>query len=474
MRPRSQRSAATRSTSLLLAVMITLGFITLGVAACGVGNDTTRPSAPDETSTTNVTAPASSLQNAILAKSDVPRSPATASDSDIRSAAQSVQAFGIDLYTVLADRADASNVVFSPASIVTALAMTYVGAAGNTAPEMAKTLHFTLPDETLHPAFNALDTLLKSRSWEGKDHKGDKVGVLVRSANSLWGQRDVVFEKPFLDTIAADYGAGVRLVDFTTAAEEARKAINSWVSTETADKIPELIPQNTLDALTRMVLVNAVYLDATWASQFDLEQTEDGPFTTLSGDVVTVPMMRQSTPYAYGIGDGWQAVQLPYLHDELAMLLIVPDQGRFAEIEARLVPAGTADGLIDQAVQSLSTTVEVQLTMPKFKFRTQAGLREALQSLGMTSAFAADQADFSRMTTQEPLFISDVIHEAYIAVDEEGTEAAAATAVVMRALGVMETMETITLTIDRPFLFTLRDVETGALLFLGRVTDPAA
>ena len=164
------------------------------------------------------------------------------------SAAAMMESFGADLYGVLADKRGRDNLVFSPASIVTALAMTYAGAAGTTAEEMEAALHFSLPEEALHQAFNSLDALLESRSWEGKDHEGKDVGVLVRSANSLWGQQDMAFKQPFLDTLAANYGAGIRLVDYKTAAETARQAINDWVSAETAEKIPELIPQGTLDA----------------------------------------------------------------------------------------------------------------------------------------------------------------------------------------------------------------------------------
>ncbi len=219
-----------------------------------------------------------------------------------------------------------ANLVFSPASVVTALAMTYAGAAGTTADEMAATLHFTLAGDALHQAFNSLDVALESRSWQGKNAEGADEGVLVKTANSLWAQKDLVFEQLFLDTLAANYGAGVRLVDYKTAAEAARKAINQWVAGETNDKIPELIPEGTLDSLTRLVLVNAVYLDATWANQFDPRLTTDRQFTTLAGQKVTAPMMNQESSFPYATGNGWQAIELPYLRDELSMLLIVPDE----------------------------------------------------------------------------------------------------------------------------------------------------
>jgi serpin B len=435
----------------------------------GADDSPTSTTSDVSTSTTGPTGQ-TEMDGVVLAVSDLSRAAPAASQEDILSAAASLQEFGVDLYGSLARASGDANLVFSPASIVTALAMTYAGAAGATAEEMAATLHFTRQGDTLHQSFNSLDAALESRSWQGKDPEGKDQGVLVKTANSLWGQKNTVFEQLFLDTLAADYGAGMRLVDYKTAAEDAREAINQWVASETEDKITDLIPEGALDALTRLVLVNAVYLDATWASQFDPALTKDGLFTTLAGEAVTADMMFQSSTFSYAAGDGWQAVELPYLRDDpsqggLSMLVIVPEAGSFSEVESRL-----SSGLIDEAVGQLATGPEVNLTMPKFEFRTQALLSTALTALGMQSAFDPEAADFSGMTTQEELYISEVVHEAYIAVDEEGTEAAAATAVIMRATAAP--MEIVELTIDRPFIFALRDQETGALLFLGRVTDP--
>ena len=444
-----------------LAVLLLITVLPLATAACGGADDPGGTDNPPPTGTAEA-------GDTLLAMSDLSRLAASAPQSDVAAASTSMQLFGADLYGILAERAGGGNVVFSPASIVTALAMTHAGAAGTTAEEMAGTLHFSLEGDALHQAFNSLDAALESRSWESKNAEGDDEGVLLRTANSLWAQQDLAFEQSFLDSLAANYGAGVRLVDYKTAAEAARQAINAWVAGETNDKIPELIAQGVLDALTRLVLVNAVYLDATWANQFDPEMTADGQFMTLAGDSVTASMMSQSESFPYADGDGWQAVELPYLHDELAMLLIVPDSGRFTEVES-----GLSTGLVADAAAQLEYGSQVNLTMPKFEFRTQAGLNEALTALGMTSAFDPGTADFSGMTTQEKLFISDVIHEAYIDVDEEGTEAAAATAVVMELTAAMPG-EIVQLTIDRPFIFAIRDRETGALLFLGRVTDPTA
>ena len=455
-----------RPGSLLLPTLLLASLLLLVSCAAGPGDDDDTATTAGDTNTTSTTGSAAN-DDVLLAASDLSRVSASAPRADVLSASAAINAFGADLYAVLAKTAGDGNLVFSPASIETALAMTYAGAAGPTADEMAKTLHFGLQGDALHQAFNSLDSLLESRSWQGKDPEGKDQGVLVKTANSLWAQKDLAFEKLFLDTLAANYGAGVRLVEYKTAAEDARKTINEWVAGQTEDKIKDLIPQGALDELTRLVLVNAVYLDATWASQFDKAATADGQFTTLAGSTVTTPMMSQSAGFAYGMGEGWEAVELPYARDELSMLLIVPQQGRFAEIEGRL-----ESGLIDEAVGGLSRDAEVELTMPKFKFRTQAGLSDALKALGMEEGFNPAAADFSGMTKQEALYVSDVIHEAFIAVDEEGTEAAAATAVIMRATAAPMTM--VQMKVDRPFLFALRDRDTGAILFIGRVTDPTA
>ncbi|HDK45455.1 MAG TPA: serpin family protein, partial [Actinobacteria bacterium] len=388
---------------------------------------------------------------AAMAMSNLPRAAGEVSPGDMASVASGMEAFGTDLYAMLAT--GDGNLVFSPASIVTALAMTYAGARGVTAEEMARVLHVDLNDEAFHQAMNALDLALESRSFT----EGDE-GVQLSTANSLWGQQGLTFEQPFLDTLGTDYGSGMRLVDFKAAAEQARVRINEWVASETNDNILDLIPQGALDSLTRLVLVNAVYLDATWEHQFDPNETADGPFTLLDGSRVNVPMMHQTSSFSYGTGDGWQAVQMPYVGDDLAMLVVVPDEGRFTDVEGRL-----ARGLLDDAVASLfGAQSSVSLTIPRFEFRTQAGLNTALRDLGMRTAFDRDAADFSGMTTEETLYISDVVHEAYIAVDEEGTEAAAATGVVMRTTSAP--LEEVRLTIDRPFIFALRDVPTGALL----------
>ncbi len=323
---------ALRSRRVLVALAVTLLTASLSLMAASCGGTTDTTGGTDTTQGGDV----SSVDGIQLAMSDLSRLAGPAPDADVLAAMDGMRLFGTDLYESLADAAGNDNVVFSPMSIVTALAMTYAGASGATAQEMADTLHFTLSTDALHRAFNTLDTTLESRSWQQKNAQGKDEGVLIKTANSLWAQHGLTFEQAFLDTLAGNYGAGVRLVDYQTAAEAARQSINKWVSAQTNDKIPDLIAEGVLDGLTRLVLVNAVYLDATWANQFDPQATSDGDFTTLAGDTVTAEMMHQTTVLPYASGEGWQAVLLPYLQEDLDMMLIVPDEGRFAEIESQL------------------------------------------------------------------------------------------------------------------------------------------
>jgi len=318
----------------------------------------------------------------------------------------------------------------------------------------------------LHAALNALDAALSERNRDPVQVGDREEKVEISVVNSLWGQQGFEFLAEYLDLLATNYGAGMRLVDFKTAAEEARLAINEWVAEQTNDRITDLIPEGAVDELTRLVLVNAVYLDATWASPFSHDATFDAPFTLLDGTEVSVATMHASLSALYGRGEGWQAIDLPYTGDELSMLIVVPDEGRFAEIEALV-----AGGLLDEARASLEQS-QVDLALPKFEMRNQLSLVDALRALGMTAAFDPDLADFTGISVEAQLYVTDVIHEAFIAVDEDGTEAAAATAVINGATSMP--VDVIALDIDRPFLFFLQDRATGAVLFLGRVVNPTA
>ena len=398
----------------------------------------------------------------LLLASDVARSAAGAPAGDLAAVAGEDPAFGAAVLAALGEGSEA-NLAVSPLSIRLALAMAYAGARGETAAQMAGVLGYDLPADRLHAAFNALDLAIEDRAGTFSDGAGQR-SIDISIANALWGQAGFPVEQAFLDTLALHYGAGMRLVDFAAATEEARETINDWVAGETNDRIPELIPTGVLSPATLLVLTNTVYLLADWALPFPGEATADGSFTRLDGTTATVPLMHQLLSADYAAGDGWQAVDLPYVGGQVAMLVVVPDEGHYREAEA------LAAGLFAEARAGLSPT-NLRLALPRFEFRTQASLPETLRSLGMIDAFDAGLADFSGISADGGLFISDVIHEVFVSVGEAGTEAAAATAVVMLRGAPPEPVE---LTVDRPFLFWIYDRATGSVLFMGRVLDPAA
>ncbi len=383
------------------------------------------------------------------------------STSDLTALVDGNSAFAFDLYQALSDQE--GNLFYSPYSISLALAMTYAGARGETEQQMANTLQFTLPQDRLHPAFNGLDLELASRGEgaAGKDEKGFRLNIV----NAIWGQKDYEFLAEFLDVLAENYGAGLRLLDFVNSPEESRITINDWVSDQTEGRIEDLIPQGVVDALTRLVLTNAIYFNAAWLNPFNEELTGDGTFHLLDGTEVTVPMMMQTESLGYAEGDGYQVVELPYDGDELSMVIFLPETNRFEEFEDSLDAAGVSGMVQDVEYR------EVALTMPTFEFESEFSLAETLAAMGMPIAFSA-AADFSGMTGNRDLTIAEVLHKAFVSVDEAGTEAAAATAVVMRLTAAPEGL--VEVTVDHPFIFLIRDVETGAILFVGRVVDPSA
>ena len=348
--------------------------------------------------------------------------------------------------------------------------MTLEGARGDTATEIDAVLHANLAGggANLAAGFNGLEQALAA--IPGDYPRGDETVTLeLSTANQLFGQQGFGFEQPFLDTLAAEYGAGMRLVDYETAPEPARQLINAWVGDQTRDRIPELIPQGVINELTRLVLTNAIYLNAPWTVPFEATLTADAPFTRLDGAQVTTPFMHHNGTRLYAAGAvagaGYQAVELPYVGGTLSMLLVIPEAGEFTAVE---------DALDTNALASITEQLHaagVDLALPRFEFRTQSPLKQVLADLGMPTAFT-DRADFSGITSEAQLFIADVLHEAFIAVDEHGTEAAAATAVIAQATSAPA--EQVELTVDRPFLFLIQERETGTILFMGRVTDPTA
>ena len=370
-------------------------------------------------------------------------------------------AFAFDLYQAL--REQEGNLFYSPHSISVALAMTYAGARGETAEQMADTLQFLLDQERLHPAFNWLDAELASRGEgaQGKDDEGFRLNIV----NAIWGQKDYGFLTTFLDVLAENYGAGLRILDFMNETEKSRLAVNEWVSEQTEERIKDLIPEGVITSLTRLVLTNAIYFNAAWEYPFDEDVTADGPFYLLDGGQVIVSMMKQTEVFGYTEGDGYQAVELQYDGGELSMIVLLPEAGNFQVFEEGLQADKASD-----IISGLQPT-GVALTMPKFEFDSEFSLTDTLAGMGMPIAFSGT-ADFSGMTGSPYLFISEVIHKAFVSLDEAGTEAAAATAVIMDE---SETPgEPIEVTIDRPFIFLIRDIETGAILFVGRVMNPGA
>ncbi len=381
--------------------------------------------------------------------------------TDLQALAQGNSAFAFDLYQAV--KGEAGNLFFSPLSLSLALAMTYAGARGDTATQMAQTLHFTLPQERLHPAFNRLDLELTAQQPAGKD-KAQPFELSI--ANSLWGEQSYQFLPEFLDVISLNYGAGMRLVDFVGAAEGARQAINDWVSQETRKKIENLIPPGALSPATRLVLANAIYFKADWLHPFSHDATRDQPFKLLDGGQVSVPMMQLDRPTRlnYMAGEGFQAVELPYQGESVSMLVLLPDEGNFAGFEDNL----TAEQL--NAIREAMQQQSVMVRLPKFSFEKEIGLADTMAQMGMPDAFCGGQTDFSGIDGSGGLCISQIFHKAFVAVDEKGTEAAAASAVVMMESAIISSVDFI---VDRPFLFIILEHSTGSVLFVGRVHDPS-
>lgn len=391
-------------------------------------------------------------------------------DAEINQVAQGNNAFAFDLYRFLMEQQEDDNLFYSLYSVSLALAMTYAGARGETQEQMADVLHFVLPQDQLHPAFNALDQELAQRGEgaEGRDEaeEEDSEGFRLNIANSIWGQKGYQFLDTFLDVLAENYGAGLRLVDFAAAPEESRVKINEWVSEQTEGKIENLIPPDLINSLTRLVLTNAIYFNAAWSQPFEGGLTSDGTFYLLDGAQVQVPMMHQTASFGYVEGEVYQAVELPYDGRELSMVILLPPAGQLAALEASLDAE-----LLEAIVGDLEET-QVALTMPRFEFDSSFELAKILADMGMPDAFSGQAADFSGINGTRNLFISAVVHKAFVSVDEAGTEAAAATAVIMAEEAPPAPAAEVT--VDRPFVFLIRDIQTGTILFVGRVADPSA
>jgi serpin B len=365
-------------------------------------------------------------------------------------------AFAIELYQKLKNAE--GNLFFSPYSISTALAMTYAGARANTEKQMAATMHFDLDQKKFHDGFGEFQSHLNEY-----EKKGD---VKLEVANSLWMQKDYAFLPAFLEE-TKKYDAGLNYINFISETEKARLAINTWIEKKTNDKIQNLIVLGVLDAATRLVLANAIYFKGKWAVSFDSSATKNMPFYVQSDDSVTVPIMcLKGHEFGFMENSDNQCLEMPYAGKDLSMFVILPKKRTSLN---ELEKSFTEENLT--AWTRSIYKEKVLVFIPRFKALKSFMLNKVLYSMGMHDAFGG-AADFSGMTGVKDLYISDVIHQAFIDVNEEGTEAAAATAVVMKRMGTLKAALPPTFRADHPFIFLIRDNHSGAILFMGRITDP--
>ncbi len=401
-----------------------------------------------------------------LVKSDVERdtSPDVAGE-DIATLVEDNTAFTFDLYHILVDEKPDENRFFSPYSISLCSAMVYGGARNNTETQMKDALHYTLNQDTLHPAFNALSLDLTSREQDYNDD-GEK-DFQLNIVNSMWGQTDYDFLPEYLDLLAGNYGAGIRLVDLQNQPDSSSAAINDWVSEQTEGLINGIVVPTDFNQYSLFVLVNAIYFKARWASAFEEAGTVDDVFYTPEGEV-PISMMNKQFSVNYSEGDNYQAAELAYLGNTAGMLVLLPREGKFDEFEASLTSEKLA-----QIIEELEYE-EVILKFPKFECEPELiDLIPVFSQMGMTDAFIFRTADFSGMDGV-PLWIylHFAKHKAFIRVDEQGTEAAAVTAIGGGGGGYGDVPET-EFIVNRPFIFFIRDRVTGTIIFMGRILDPS-
>ena len=435
---------------------LTIGFLVASITMLSL-DCAKNALSPDNPSSTNNTGVSTQTQGAItLEKYNADRDTApNVSSADIASLSDGNSAFAVDMYKKITGAND--NVFFSPYSISIALAMTWGGARNQTERDMASVLHFPFPQAQLHSAFNALDLALVRHARTS--------GFELHIVNQLWGEKTYTFLPDYLKMVSVDYGAAMRLLDFIGNPEPSRVVINTWVADSTNQRITDLIPAGIIDAVTRLVLTNAIYFKAQWADTFFSSDTRDNTFCRSQGDSLLTKFMQREGDYRYDSTADYQAVELPYKGEATSMLIVLPAPGKMAQVEASLSTA-----FLRSVFPSLHST-RVSVCLPKFKFTTKSvSLSEILQSLGMAVAFG-DNADFSGINGTGGLCIGDVFHKAFVQVDENGTEAAAATAVVVRDAMVMP--PPVFFMANRPFIFLIRDVQTNAILFIGKLNDPS-
>ncbi len=383
-----------------------------------------------------------------------------ASQDDLLDHAEDMNKFALELYRKLAGQD--GNLIYSPFSIYQAFLMVYAGADAETKAEIAQALEIDIDDdEDVHNLMNALNKLLTTKP-DYLDQNAQPLQFNV--ANSLWVQQDVEINQDFLDTLSANYNAGLKLVDFSKS-EDARQAINLWVAAQTNDKIKDLIPEGLLNELTRLVIANAVYFKGAWQNPFDPNNTASEPFYLLDGSEQAVEMMRNSYTGAALVSEDFQAVKLNYQGGNYAMAVIMPTSD-FAGFEQSL----DEDALKQILAEFNGIFGQVNLGLPKFRIESTFNLGDQMKALGIHQAFDSQAADFTGISDKMDLYITDVLHKAYIDVNEEGTEAAAATAIAVGTTSMPA--DSWDITFDHPFIYVIYETTTNTVVFMGRVVAP--
>jgi len=377
-------------------------------------------------------------------------------ENDLGTVSRGINKFSFDLYKKLKDENKEKNLFYSPASISIALAMTYAGARGNTEKQMADVLNFTLPQDRLHSAYSKLIENLKS----AKDYE-------LSIANALWLQKDYKLLQEFLNIMGKYYKGGFNEVDYIGDPQGARIKINDWVSKETKEKIKDILQPGDITKLTRLVITNAIYFKGKWLTEFDKEFTRDEDFYLINGQKTKVKMMYQENRFNYYENNDLQLLEMPYKGDKVSMVIILPKTGKFVTVE-NMIDEKKLQELINN-----TTKIKVKAYIPRFKFTQRFDLSEDLSKMGMEDAFDENKADFSGINGRKnDLYISKVIHKTFVEVNEEGTKAAAATAVIIFTKSAPIIEEPVIFKADHPFIFLVRDKEAGSILFMGRVMDP--
>lgn len=394
-------------------------------------------------------------------RSTLERETTSAAPAELAALVAGNTAFAFDLYRLLAS--GEGNLAVSPHGISVALAMLEAGAREETRSQILTALRFAADEDALHRGMNTLDLALATR---GRDARGrDGTPFRLQVLNALWLRAGHPLKQPYLDRLARHYGTPVRRLDFAEAPEAARSAINQWVATQTAQRIPALLPAGSITPLTRLVLTNAVHFDAAWATPFAEEATAPALFQPLAGEPREVPTMVAERTLGLAEHYGITAVELPYDGGEVSMVLMQSQDG-LAVLESQLTAERWA------ALSAGFAPARVRLFLPRFSSRATLDLVPALRELGMRDAFTASAADLSGIDGKRDLYVSGVVHQAVVDVDERGTEASAATAVIIGVTAIPEPARE--LRFDRPFVYLIRDNATGAILFMGRVADPGA